>query len=107
MGVPGGRKGKKQKGSSAEEKEMAKYGRGGARGRAKASLEKNKERPSIEEVVKKKLENVAEEKKEQVKRDVVTTEIIGRTQSRDARFVDLLTCRKIFTDALQESTTAG
>lgn len=85
-GIPGGGKRKRSgSGSSVEEKAMTKYGRGGARGRARASLEKSKDRPSIEEVVKRKLENVAEEKREQVKRDVVTTEVIARTQGRDAR----------------------
>jgi len=68
---------------------MAKYGRSVARGRAKAALDKSKERPTVEEVVKKRLENVAEERKEQVRRDTVTTEIIERTQGRAARFVNL------------------
>lgn len=99
-GIPGGGKSGKRAGKSAEEKEMAKYGRGGARGRAKASLERNKERPSIEEVVKRKLENVAEEQRELVKRDVVTTEVIERTQGRAARFVDLFLCEKMLADAV-------
>ncbi|GAB7343041.1 hypothetical protein MBLNU457_g1130t1 [Dothideomycetes sp. NU457] len=80
--VEGGKKGKNL---SAEEKELAKYGKSGARGRARVAAEKSKERPSIEEVVKRKLENVAEENREQVKRDVVTTEVIERTQGRAAR----------------------
>jgi len=69
---------------------MAKYGRSVARGRAKAALDKSKERPSVEEVARKEIKQAAEERDKQKRRDAATTEIIERTQGRAARFVDFI-----------------